>query len=499
MDDFDEVLVEAVQEEIRVPSRTRRRLAGSTLCCSLFVFLALLPVAAAGQLLCWLGRLLKAPLKALAIWIVPAAVRLWYIHRVGRVHPWQCARSRAKRNLHAHSRAIRIDVTGAAPAKSGRGRDPTGRDTAGRESETTVRGSETTGRGSETTGRGAESAACRGGEVSDDEPATGVPLAVHVIPQLHDNYAYLVVNKNYESVDAYCREYRCFIVDCANAEEVHEAMNTIGNIHYRDGNLRLEAILTTHHHWDHMGGNDKLPLIYPTISAIVGGRRDRVLNANTWVQDGDELELIGGARVHCHETAAHTLGSVAYRLRTLDRADCLFLGDTFFVGGCGATFEGSAEMMEDNFRRLYFTCVPATLLFPGHEYSERIVASLFPDRALNLAKEDPYRFAQLARQLGRIAHLRSLPHPAPTVPVPMGQEVHYNPQFNSTTKAARLFMAAVMVALQHERAKNAKTPALTFATTPRYPSASRAPSGSRALPGSIPTGANGSGANGSVP
>src|SRR5437763_581572 len=61
------------------------------------------------------------------------------------------------------------------------------------------------------------------------------------IPQLADNYAYLII-------DASTR--RAGVVDCAEAGAVLDAV--------RRHDVQLDAILPTHHHWDHIGGNEDL-------------------------------------------------------------------------------------------------------------------------------------------------------------------------------------------------------------------------------------------------
>jgi len=61
------------------------------------------------------------------------------------------------------------------------------------------------------------------------------------VPQLSDNYAYLLTDG--ETGDA-------AVVDCAEAAPVLEEVRRRG--------VRLVAVLATHHHFDHVGGNADL-------------------------------------------------------------------------------------------------------------------------------------------------------------------------------------------------------------------------------------------------
>lgn len=66
-------------------------------------------------------------------------------------------------------------------------------------------------------------------------------MRVIPVPCLSDNYAYLLTADG--STDA-------VVIDPSEAEPVLEAIK-------REG-LSLVAIVNTHHHWDHVGGNEGL-------------------------------------------------------------------------------------------------------------------------------------------------------------------------------------------------------------------------------------------------
>ena len=66
-------------------------------------------------------------------------------------------------------------------------------------------------------------------------------MQVTIVPCLKDNYAYLVRAPGAGT---------CAVVDACEAEPIERALDELG--------LRLVAILATHHHHDHVGGNEAL-------------------------------------------------------------------------------------------------------------------------------------------------------------------------------------------------------------------------------------------------
>lgn len=129
----------------------------------------------------------------------------------------------------------------------------------------------------------------------------------------------------------------------------------------REG-LELTAVLITHHHHDHTGGNLELaerwgcPVIGPAAEAIPArtaavSHGDRV----TLPRLGIEFAVLG--------VPGHTLGHVAYY-----GVDMLFCGDTLFAGGCGRLFEGSPAQMAGSLRAL--AALPdSTRVYCAHEYT----------------------------------------------------------------------------------------------------------------------------------
>jgi hydroxyacylglutathione hydrolase len=171
---------------------------------------------------------------------------------------------------------------------------------------------------------------------------TVVPLAI-----LGDNYSYVVFDEASKVAVA---------VDAADPEAVKNCV--------QEKNLSLRALLTTHKHWDHSGGNEALKGQFKDL-AVYGGARDSVPGATHLVQDQDTI-TIGRISFEVIWTPGHTKGHVVYVLQSTPL--CVFTGDHLFIGGTGKMFECSPETMVASIKKI--SQLPRnSLLFPGHEYT----------------------------------------------------------------------------------------------------------------------------------
>lgn len=227
------------------------------------------------------------------------------------------------------------------------------------------------------------------------------PVDVTIIPCLKDNYAYLLRAPRAE---------RVVIVDPSEAAPVLAALETAG--------LPLGAILCTHHHPDHVDGNQALALRYPGIE-VYGSAHDRGrIPAQTRSVGDEEIVSVCGLTFRCLLVPGHTLGAVAYYGHGV-----VFTGDTLFAAGCGRLFEGTPAMMHDSLNVKLASLPPDTLVYCGHEYTAsnlRFAASVEPGNAAVKSKA------------ARVAELRS--RGEPSVPSTLADERETNPfmRFDST-------------------------------------------------------------------
>lgn len=176
-------------------------------------------------------------------------------------------------------------------------------------------------------------------------------LNVKILPALSDNYMYLISDTSTKEAA---------IVDPVDPESVIAAVKSEG--------VKLLKVLTTHHHWDHAGGNEKLVSMFKDNPLQVFGGDDRIGALTDKVKQGDTLK-IGNLNVTCYHTPCHTSGHICYFVEGPKGEKAVFTGDTLFLGGCGRFFEGNAEQMYSALIEKLGTLPDETQVFCGHEYT----------------------------------------------------------------------------------------------------------------------------------
>ncbi|KAF8163144.1 beta-lactamase-like protein [Crassisporium funariophilum] len=180
-------------------------------------------------------------------------------------------------------------------------------------------------------------------------------MKVIAVPVRDDNYAYLLIDEP---------SLKAAAVDPYDVAKVAEAAQTHG--------VEIVAGITTHHHFDHSGGNEALK--YP--NAIIYGGSDKVPALTKLVKDKDEFTLGDNVHVKCLATPCHTQDSICYYVT--DKTDKthpggVFTGDTLFLAGCGRFFEGVGSEMVTALNYLG-TLPEETVVYNGHEYTSGSVS-----------------------------------------------------------------------------------------------------------------------------
>ena len=129
--------------------------------------------------------------------------------------------------------------------------------------------------------------------------------------------------------------------------------------------IKLDFILNTHHHLDHIGGNLKLKQKYNC--KIVGNKHDsdRIPGIDIFLEEGDTFSL-GNSKCSVIEVSGHTNGHISYFFKE-DLA--LFCGDTLFSLGCGRLFEGTPSQMVNSLNKIR-SLPDETKVYCAHEYTK---------------------------------------------------------------------------------------------------------------------------------
>ncbi|KAF8919680.1 hydroxyacylglutathione hydrolase [Mucidula mucida] len=183
-----------------------------------------------------------------------------------------------------------------------------------------------------------------------------IAMKVVPVPVREDNYAYLLIDEESQTAAA---------VDPFDVAKVASAAET--------HNVKIVAGITTHHHFDHSGGNEAFAAKYP--GAPIYGGSDKIPALTTLVKDKDEFTL-GNINIKCLATPCHTQDSICYHVTDAiqkQHPGGVFTGDTLFIGGCGRFFEGTADEMHAALS--YLATLPSgTVVHVGHEYTAGNVA-----------------------------------------------------------------------------------------------------------------------------
>ncbi|XP_076169568.1 hydroxyacylglutathione hydrolase, mitochondrial-like isoform X2 [Ptiloglossa arizonensis] len=175
-------------------------------------------------------------------------------------------------------------------------------------------------------------------------------MKVQILPALQDNYMYLIIDEATQEAA---------IVDPVDPEGVVAAV--------QQNNVNLTKVLTTHHHWDHAGGNAKLCQKFNNLQVYGGDVRIKAL---THTVKHNDCFNIGELKVQCLATPCHTTGHICYYITGDQDPPAVFTGDTLFAGGCGRFFEGTAEQMYQALIKILGSLPNETKVYCGHEYTE---------------------------------------------------------------------------------------------------------------------------------
>tara|TARA_B100000749_G_scaffold236700_1_gene194979 strand:+ start:214 stop:975 length:762 start_codon:yes stop_codon:yes gene_type:complete len=172
-------------------------------------------------------------------------------------------------------------------------------------------------------------------------------MQVTAIPCLTDNYAYVISDNNSKIVG---------VVDPSEASPVVSFL--------KKQNLKLNYILNTHHHFDHIGGNLELKKIYN--AKIVGfvGDKHRIPEIDITLSNNEKW-IFGNETVKILHIPGHTLGHICF---FFEKEKIAFTGDTLFSLGCGRIFEGDHNQMLTSLNKIK-KLPKDTMIYCGHEYT----------------------------------------------------------------------------------------------------------------------------------
>lgn len=222
-------------------------------------------------------------------------------------------------------------------------------------------------------------------------------LDIKAVPFARDNYAWILTDTSTGTVA---------VIDPGEAAPVMEAI----------GEGRLDLILLTHHHSDHIGGAEDLRQKYGARIAGAESDQARLPPLDLLLHDEDRI-AVGHELGEVIATPGHARGHISFFFPSVP---ALFSGDTLFSLGCGRLLEGTAQEMVASLSR-YARLPDNTRLYCGHEYTASNAAFALTRMPENEA---------LRRRAKEVTALRA--QGLPTLPVSLGVERQTNPFLMTT-------------------------------------------------------------------
>jgi len=172
-------------------------------------------------------------------------------------------------------------------------------------------------------------------------------MEITPIPCLTDNYAYIIEDNNSKTTG---------VIDPSESQPIISFL--------KRKNIKLNYILNTHHHFDHIGGNVELKKIYN--AKIIGfeGDKHRIPGIDITLKDNENFNF-GNSTIKVFHIPGHTLGHVCF---FFEKEKIAFTGDTLFSLGCGRIFEGDHKQMFSSLNKIK-KLPKDTKIYCGHEYT----------------------------------------------------------------------------------------------------------------------------------
>ena len=218
-------------------------------------------------------------------------------------------------------------------------------------------------------------------------------MIIEIIKCLQDNYSYLIIDETNQNA--------C-VVDPSESKPIIDFVE--------NNNINLKYILNTHHHFDHVGGNEELKRKFNLNVIGFKGDKDRIPGIDTlvddlniWKKDNFEAKI--------YHIPGHTTGHIAFHFFKEKK---IFTGDTLFSLGCGRIFEGTYEQMFNSLQKIK-SLPKDTEIYCGHEYTLQNSNFCIANDSSNL---------NLQNKILKIK--KKLENRLPTIPTKLSDEIECN-------------------------------------------------------------------------
>ncbi|WP_367670521.1 hydroxyacylglutathione hydrolase [Sodalis-like secondary symbiont of Drepanosiphum platanoidis] len=169
-------------------------------------------------------------------------------------------------------------------------------------------------------------------------------MQISYIPIFKDNYIWILYNINLK---------KCVVIDPGDAKSII--------LYIKTNNFKIESILLTHYHNDHILGVDEL---YNKFNIpIYGPFKIKKKYPINFIKEGDYINILN-KKIKVLNLSGHTSNHIGFYIYPW-----IFCGDSMFSAGCGKIFNGgNIIQMYKSFQKI--NNLPSeTFIFSSHEYT----------------------------------------------------------------------------------------------------------------------------------
>lgn len=163
------------------------------------------------------------------------------------------------------------------------------------------------------------------------------------------NYSYLLVCEDTQAAA---------VIDPFDAELILATVKEHG--------WRLEKIINTHEHFDHIQGNEAVVKASGAKIFAHENGKESIPNVDQFVNAGDTITIGSSITLEVLDTPGHTFAHLC--LYCQQQTPKLFCGDTLFNAGAGNCYTGNANTLYKTFNEQLFNLPLNTEVYPGHDY-----------------------------------------------------------------------------------------------------------------------------------
>lgn len=173
-------------------------------------------------------------------------------------------------------------------------------------------------------------------------------LSIEIISCLNDNYSYIIYDNKSDLVG---------VVDPSEFKPIDRFISKKFK--------KINYIFNTHHHFDHIGGNQELKDKYNAKVICSKFDKNRIPGSEIFLQEEDEFKF-GSIIFKIIFVPGHTNGHIIFYS---EKEKVAFTGDTLFSLGCGRIFEGTYKQMFASLNKIK-NFNKKTKIYCGHEYTK---------------------------------------------------------------------------------------------------------------------------------